>query len=368
MIGRLAKSPCSWCVLFLGLAELVARLASPYGEARPAADSPRNAWNRRGWPEYTRAPATPADPLVVLLGNSQALGLELHDPEACYPARLDTRLRERHPGGRLENWASVGLRATELEVLSLQAVDRGADLLVVALSYKNFDGPGAVVLDYGGADIDLLAGRPGLWRPLLETTLTGERTSLDDLFVRAIQLGSGLGRMRRPLLDAAARNLELPHHRMVFGHPTARQFPAGWAEDGGPLPSIQVAREAWRRGRGRQAILRRLETVSADHLAAPLNACRAVIDRLVARAEAAGLPLLWVWVPMDTGGLPESMANLVETFHARASFVLREHGVPVVDLAGLVPTEEYVSLTHFDGDGHARMTRELLPAILDALP
>lgn len=95
-----------------------------------------------------------------------------------------------------------GLRTNELEVLALEAEAQGAELLVIAVGYKNFEHPHLVMLDYGASDVDLLAGLPHLWQPLLNSTVTGESADLDDLLVRCFQVLTHLGRLRRPILDS----------------------------------------------------------------------------------------------------------------------------------------------------------------------
>lgn len=361
----LRDRPLAWMVAVLLLAELVARLTAP---APLPDDSWRNPANLRRWPEYTLAGPDDAEPLVVLVGNSQAVGRELVPPQVGYPALLDRQLAAIRPGARLLNWSVQGLRASELELLSLAAVERGADLLVLAVGYKTFEHPHLVHLGYGSSDVDLLAGRPTLWRTLRDQTVTGRLTTWDQLLERGLQLGTALGRSRRPVLDALLGSLEPVQRRALSGHAVPDLRPLGVDADGAPLRPLDPSRREPLRRAARVAAARELAGLDAAALAPPLAVCQDVIAGLARRAAAADLALLWVWVPMDGAGLPPATRPLIEGFQRRADQTLREVAIPRLDLLDAVPSDEFLSVTHLDEAGHRRLARVLLPALGDALP
>ncbi len=363
--ASLLRSACFWLVLYLAALELIARGLVPYAGLPTADQARRNPTQYRGYVEYLEA-GSPAEPLIVLIGNSHSVAAEIEDAEAIYPARLDRELRRLWPAARLENWSSGGLRTAELELLSMKAVARGADLVVVAVSTQNFDFEQHLNLDFPQSDIHLLAGDPRLWR-LLPGALFYDRTTLDGLLSRSVMFHSSLARSRIAVHDAVAARVSRSWHRWLVG----RVLVAGnrldaFADPDRSIywPRRHVAFEEWRAevvaeppvfDVGPGVIELRYETFTR------------CFDRLYARLSAHGVRLVWIWHPIDLATATPRARRAVRSFLDRAGPYVEGAGGRCHDLSQAMPTRRFLSWSHLDEAGHAELARRLLPILADAL-
>ena len=366
-----------WFALLLLAAELLAAWRLPYRHLPRAADVPRNVRSHRGFPEYLQpperrpGPVRGERPLAVVIGNSQAVGVELGDPEGIWFAHLRRRLSADAAGGapvHVENWSHGGLRTGELELLTLAALERGPDLLVFVLHFRNFDPLDDLRLSATSSDVPLLAGRPSLWPGLRGTLIEGE-LDLDARLLKAVLLHSSFARMRNPVLDRLSHVVPPPWHRAVFGHrrDPGDVFHEGRRHSTEGMPTLE-RRARWVAQGGLDEALEeiaRLDDVRVGRRAASATAVTASIARL---AAAQGTPVVWVWGPVDGSVIPDALADRPRAFYAAATGAARATGARVVDLTDALPHDAFVSLTHFGVEGHQAMAALMEPVIRDALP
>jgi hypothetical protein len=379
----------AWFVVLLLLAEAAAWWRLPYRHLPSAAEVPRNVRSHRGFPEYLMVPSRgglassrsgfdPARdgpesdggerPFAVVIGNSQAVGMEVSDPERIWCAELRRRLAGGDRPAHLENWSLGGLRTAEVELLALAALERGADLLVFVLHFRNFDPVGRVSLDVASSDVPLLAGHPALW-PAMDGLLLDRDLELDEKLVHAVMLGSSFARMRNPILDRLSHVVPPPVHRFVFGHlrdpgdvfgPTRQH-----STEGLPTPE---RRARWVALGGLDEALEELGRLDEAERAARLACFDAISASVGQRAAERGARVVWVWAPADVTAVPADVEAPIREFLAQAGAMLAGRDGDPVDLLDAVPHAEFVSLSHFGVEGHARMAALMEPVVRDALP
>jgi hypothetical protein len=152
----LAVGVCVAAVAVLHVAgDLLARVPAP----PTSYEAPRNPYFRRGWVDWTRAPAPlPGDRRIVLISNSQGFLRERPEGEWCYAARLENLLRERS-GDEVEvlNWSVPGGKIPEMIVLAARAADHDPSDIVLVTYTENFVGESMTArLGFGISDVPLL--------------------------------------------------------------------------------------------------------------------------------------------------------------------------------------------------------------------
>jgi lysophospholipase L1-like esterase len=83
-------------------------------------------------------------PVVVALGASVTQGVGNTTPQTAWPAVLEKLLERRGAPARVFNFASIGNGVGDNLALAVEAVRRGADVLVVSLHFKLFSNLGAL--------------------------------------------------------------------------------------------------------------------------------------------------------------------------------------------------------------------------------
>lgn len=170
-----------------------------------------------GWPEYLEGDGEEYENLGVLISNSQGASYELDDDNLIYFKYLKDSLQSIIPDLKMVNWSVPGIRTVDVELLTLQAINRGADFIIYVLGPGNFDAVEDINLDFSSTDVNLLAGKPGFW-PLEKHTIYGQNTDLDDRFKRFISLHSALARSRETVYEYAKLDVPLDDHLFLFGN------------------------------------------------------------------------------------------------------------------------------------------------------
>jgi len=364
-IRAVARSPFTWFVLLLLALEWLAWDLVPYHNDPTAAEVVRLERKRRGWPEYVAGTRERERPLVVIISNSQAYGREMSDANETWAGHLRASLARHDPPIDIENWSSAGLHTGEIELLSMQAVERRADLVLYMLAHRNVDLTGYVTLNTVGTDIPLLAGRPSLWGPLRDSEV-GRRADWDDLLARAILLNLQFGRARVPVLDWWAKSLTKEQEEMVLGHVRAQEREPFDRDEIDTLTDDQL-RQAWAK-RGKAAVLERVARLHTGEFESRLETLRRRHPPLHRRHDANGVPYLWIWVPTDVWQLPPEDLAAAQAFRARGSEIIAASGGRTQEWSERMPSDQYISLNHFTRRGHATMAQLVEDAILDALP
>ncbi|MBW2276979.1 MAG: hypothetical protein JRF63_05765 [Deltaproteobacteria bacterium] len=364
---KLVGNAFVWFVPLLLVLELVAWYALPYSRHPRASEVERNPTDHRAWPEYLRAGDENSGKLIVLLSASQAVGKEIEDPQLIYPALIRRELERRDSELRLENWATGGTRTVDIELLSMKAVQRGADLVVLGFSFRNFDRKDKLDLDYPFTDVNLFAGDPRFFGELEDTTFAGV-TEAEDVLQRSAKLGSSLARSRVAVIDAIVERTPLSWHRWVVGRfvrPRPRlddaRDPAGslfWADQADALAEWQVIEDRRRLLRKRHGV-----RVSKGELAERLETFRVFHEALTRRFERSGTRSVWVWLPMKTSLLPSESLKNVRWFYSETTEIVEATGVRCHDLHDAIPSERFLTPGHVDEPGHELLAESMLELI-----
>jgi hypothetical protein len=364
--ARLLHSPFLWFFVAIAIAETLFHALLPYTELAATAAGRRNPLPLRGWPEYVAASAAPAgspSTRVVVIGNSQGVAPELPRGERLFPALIEETLNGAGRNVAVINWSVVGLATDHLEVLSIEAARRGIDLVVIAASLKSLDIAGTTRLGASADDVDLLAGNPAAW-PWYRDSLLAATTRADDLLLRAIYLGSALGRSRQYGRDLLAATISTRHHRFAFGATRSRRAQQTLAERRAAIPNAATPHG------GLRPDPVPAETWSRQFRHSRLPTFHALIPRLGARLKASGTRLLWVWMPIAPSLSNANLRRAAAPIYTETCAELAAAGIPCLDLMDSIPLEHFVSRgvsSHLDEDGHARVAALIAPAVNDAL-
>lgn len=361
---HLTRSAFFWFLLFVGLVEATAFLASPYRDHPQAASVNRNPTPLRAWPEYLSGNTAPGKDLVVLIGTSQGIGLEFSDDRRIFFSRLKRNMVRERPGVALENWSVAGLRSDQLEMLSLQAVERRASLVVFLVSLGNIDEDWRFRLDIDAADIDLLAGDPALWH-MLPGTAVFDQVHYHDVLYRALLKNSHTGRSRIAVLDTVAEYLPVAQHRAAFGAARPRNARLTVAErletrDGGIRFNSQFP-DALNRPAGyyeKQYRRRRLPVFDA------------VYAGLRERFREAGIDMLWIWTPLAARGFEDTLLAGARPIQRDICRRIEADGWRCLDMTRVLPLDHFITgdmASHLNDKGHEALARKLTPAVVDAV-
>lgn len=363
---RILQSPFTWFVLLLLGLEWLAAANVPYHTEPTAAEAVRLAREWHGWPEYVTGSRERDGPLVVIISNSQGHGTEFRDVGDTFAGRLRESLAQHDPPISIENWSCSGLRTAELELLSMQAVQRRADLVLYLLSHRNIDLDGEVELNMVSSDISLLAGRWQLWGPMGDS-LVGPTVGWEDRLVSAIQFHAQFARARTLVLDWWAQRLDKREERLVLGHVRRLERPAP-VDVAAPPRSAEEIRQAWIDRGERDTAFRRIARLKTNQADRRLATLRKLLPPLQRRHDAADVPYLWIWMPTDVEELPPEDLAAAQSFRARGSEIIAANGGRSLEWSEAVPGNQFITLNHFTLEGHASMARLVEEAILDALP
>ena len=348
----------AWVVFFLVAAELALRSWITWPNADISPPHYRNDFPYRGWPEYVSQREDHKD--LILIGNSQGVGVEFSDRESIYAHRLYREIRRHDDELRLHNWSQTGVMTHQIGILTASALAGKPHALILVVSLTNFNKSAAGVLHRDATDVSLLLGTE-----LMGTRWSGipglERSRTDDKLLTLFQSVSDIGRSRELLLDIAAGRVERRLHRFVFG--VRRMQNTQRALKDRP---VSVTRR----------INRPLQVpMTHDHWDRQFREQQYPVlenyyDWLQPRLRDAGTRLIWVWMPH--GNLGREGAALSAMTPVKAEFCgrLRADGHSCTDLHGQMSAEDFAHddiSSHLSRSGHARMADLMMPVILDAL-
>lgn len=361
-IYKLLKNPFFYFILLLTLAESLAWVFFPYRNAPKSSEVSRKPHIRRAWPEFFRGREEhpKKEPLIVIISHSQGVGGEIRDPEKVYAAYLQNEFLKHGIPGRVENWSAAGLVTTDLEILSIKAVQRKADLVIFAVNYRNINPMRLVNLDYPNSDLALLAGDPSLW-PYLSGTLFFTNVTWDDILKKFFYLHSFLLRTRFVFYDSLTAAVPPGWHQAVFGKEMEvvkfqdiRDRPAADQEKKQPFMFLNP-------------LLVRDVSNKDTEMKIRFPVFQRFYPLLYQRMKKGGVPFLWVWTPVAMEALPEKAALDMPLLNEEFSKVVRNSGVRCLDLSGAVPTERFLGFAHMDEEGHRLFSQLLFPEIVREL-
>jgi hypothetical protein len=360
---RLFHRAAFWLCLFVLFAEGLSAWLSPYGEIPSATEAIRNPSMTRGWPEYTAGPRRPRRDLVVLVTHSQGVGRESAESSLIYPARVRQELSGR---ADFESYACGGLRTAELESLLVQAMGRGARLVLLAISPSNLDPPEHLSLRYPGTDAPLLAFEL-MNLPLSRHTLSFRHTSGSDRLVLAARSHSALLRSRTAIEDALTGEVPQVYAPMAFGRwvsPVERldalehSGSAYWQPPDAAL--LAFRQEQSEKGRS-------VRSYSAQDFQTRLQTLRDLSEAVRGLADRSGTLVLLVFSPFDPSRISPETRPLLERFFIEASAVLNDNQLEYVDFHSLLPASRFLTAGHLDETGHELFAAAMGEAINHAL-
>ena len=356
---KLKSSAIFWFLLFVCLAEIGARFASPYSdiiaEARPYL---RNPLPYRGWPEYVSVTAGRYD--LVLLGNSQAVGIEYPIADDIYSSQLATLLRGNNPEVVLHNWSVVGLRHHQLELLALKAVERRQKLLIFVVSLNNFGSVTERSIVKDPTDIPELLGDFSLFPDILRSQLAVS-AKLDSAILSAIRRQSALARSRTRFFDFIAQRLPRRHQAMVFGHrrstramtPISQRKEVAMAQQVTPM-QVRMSKQRW---------INQLRTKQ-------LIQARTLYRNVSRVLDESHSKMVWIWMPFALREDTRHILEAMQVVHQEFCQNLRADGVTCMDLSDGIAPEFFISpdlSSHLSKPGHKAMAALMEPIILDAI-
>lgn len=300
-----------------------------------ASESIVNPRDIRAMPEYVadRAVADPR-PLTVLISNSQG-AYDGIDAAAVYPALL----RERLKATRLENWSVDGLRSVELELLTRQALRRGAQTVVIVVGALSIDPQQVATIDYGHTDTDVLLAEPSLWRTLAGG-VTFAHIDRDQFAARLLRANVPLVRARTAFRDMLAERLPQRLHEPLFGHRLTPLI-AG--------PKVAASKARW----GRDMSKEPTPHINDKKLRPALETLELLASSLA--RESSGTRIIWCWQPVAYGRLDPRTRGEGARLYELAAPILTAHGFEVHDFSTAIADDYFFDVTHFLPRGHAAM-------------
>ena len=349
---RLAAPLIVFAFLVIGL-EVFCFIVSPYRKQMDAAECNRNPMHKYyGWPEYLDGRTKPGKKLVLLIGNSQAHGVGMADPDDIYFAHLKKRFGREQPEVQMENWAVPGMRTADMELLTLQALRRDASHIFIVLFCRNFDVPKKVNLDFPRSDLRLLLGDPRTWRHARQTLFAKQMKS-EDLIRAMVARNLNSVRVRGYLYRKIG--FRLPHvdetfflgsagprnraHRILTDDMRTRQDEAGQGDENGSaepeqqqeaLPDIVLDR-----------VDKRLETFDGFW--------RHFQQRL--REHPNPPKIVFVWQPLNPKASVTDSEE-VRRFLTQADKTLGKAGISCYDMRRDIQPAHFIDNSHFTKSGH----------------
>ncbi len=356
--ASILRSPWLWFVLLLLGAEAAA-WAWIHRQPVELDGHRRNATPLRNWPAYTACRRDGDRPLVVLIGNSQAVGPEFSDSDDIYFAMLQDRLAAEGLDVDLRNWSVNGLRTNQLELLSLKALRCGASSLIFVLSLPNITEMHDYRLVNHAADVDRLAGEPGLW-PTLRGSLVAELASPNDFIMATLRRHVALLSAREQWLDRAASALDRRLFHAFTGH--LRQ----------PFSHLTLAERAERSGGGRMNLGFEIGSrVHGDLWRRTIERQRMpVFERVYAnldrQLERHGARLAWVWSATRAEGRGLELVEVADEFQQRICQRLEDDGRPCHDFTHAMSPASFFDVglgSHFNREGQRHFADLLYPVV-----
>jgi len=280
----------------------------------------------------------------------------MEDPGKIYAACLQKQFEQAALPVKLENWSSGGIRTSDIELLSMQAIRRDVDLVIFVLGYSNFDFPDKLDIDYSPSDINLLAGRPSFWRHIKDSSFS-KNITYHDIVKRLLFLQSSLVRSRIPAYDRLAEAIPVKQHKYVFGH----ELEPVIYLDG---PYTQKTRD---RFPDPTYILQSgqpvLSAISPDRMQQRLETFKDFVPRLNRRLSDNNIDFVWVWMPALAQMFTPASNTIMSVFKSHAADLFKESQIKFFDFRDAIPKEYFFSVNHFDARGHKVLADKLFPII-----
>lgn len=360
-----------------------------YHEKVPTADRTlRNSFKPISYPEYLAGDGVkPGEPLVTVLSNSQGWGNGV-DAEDTWFCDFRDSIGQDGISDRVENWSCPALDLSSLELLSIKAINRKATFVVIVMSYYSMSPSDRWGIGRGNTDVDLIVGEPESWSAWNDA-LTASHVSADELLHQYFRMNSSLVRSRRFVHVVLASRLPIEWHQYVFG----RDY------FGGHIPARAVAksklkilmpqermltnkflererkRTKWTLSEGRrfrvEEYSKRIPSLVAEETKERYRLAeeRAEVFRQAylkfdERFQEAGIPYLWVWMPLKKGSQNwHYQKELLELIGP----ISEEIGASTLDFTDSIESDGFRDSSHLNEKGHAEFGELMIETINNEL-
>ena len=341
-------SPLFKCLLVLLLVNVLCWWLNPYNRVPDAVSVPRNVESKRAWPQYVSAPKDPNQKLVVLIGNSQSYGEIKEDPETIFPALLRQQLKMRNIA--LENWSIRGIRTADIELLSAQAIAKGADMILFVLDMSNFDAQENINLDFPNTDVNLLLSDVNV-RKLMEYSLLRKNYNIEHVLRKTLQRHMPLAAVRHPLYTTLADGIVNNNDEIfVFGNPVSRELNP-------QINDFKIMRDKLMHKKVNPNNRVKIED---SHFFNYLKTAVLFDYYLSKRVQGSNTKVMFAWQPLRTHHFSQPEIRRIKQFRTNMSQLNAKFGFNQVDLLDAVSPEGMTTISHFNSKGHRAFADTLL--------
>ncbi len=352
----LSHSPFFWLFFAFVVLELYASRLIPYVNAPTASEVSRNAFFRRGWPEYLSGRNPPSHKLVIIMSDSQGYAKEIA-ADKIYAALLQKRFAELALPVHVENWSIPGGSMTDFELLLLHVMKRKPDLLLVSKAALDFaSDPSQLNLNFTNQDLHLTIGQPSLWTKLRYISVYRSIT-FNEFLQRLLMSYSNLARSRIHFLDKLATRLSKREQKLLIGNQrSGRHYVLVPPKGGfGNFPHVL------------ESGFRYPLPITLKQTRGRIQSLPLFIEDLKKASTESGAKFIWFWNPIASELLTPEQQKSIRFFYAEGTKILEQSNIMPIDLRSFIPIERYLTLSHFDERGQEMMADKLFPIILDAL-
>lgn len=333
-------SPLYKFLLVLLLANILCWWLNPYHHVADAVTVSRNSESKRAWPQYVSAPKDPNQKLIVLIGNSQSYGEFKENPDSIFPALLRQRLKSQNIV--LENWSIRGIRTADVELLTAQAIAKGADMILFVLDMSNFDAPENINLDFPNTDVNLLLSDASV-RQLMQHSLLHKNYNIEHILRKILQRHIPLAAMRHPLYTTLADGIVNKNDEIfVFGNPVSREFNP-------QINDFKVMRNKLMHKKVNPGNKVKIED---SHFIGYLKTAVLFDYYLRKRINGSQTKVMFAWQPLLTHHLNQREIKRVKQFRANMSQLNEELTFKDLDFLNAVSPEGMTTMSHFNQNGH----------------
>jgi lysophospholipase L1-like esterase len=326
--------------LALMLVNLLCWWFNPYNRVPDAVSVPRNVESKRAWPKYVSAPKDPDKKLVVLIGNSQSYGEFEENPETIYPALLKQKLNNHSVV--LENWSLRGIRTADIELLSAQAIAKGADMILFVLDMSNFDAPENINLDFPNTDINLLLSDAKV-RELMEHSLLRKNYNIEHVLRKILQRYVPMASIRHPFYTELSDRIVNKHDEIfVFGNPVSREFNP-------QINDFKVMRDRLMHKKLNPNFKVKIEDT---HFFTYLKTAVLFDYYLSKRLKGSQTKVMFVWQPLLTQQMSELEIKRITQFRKNMNKLNQKFAFKHKDLVNAVSASGMTTISHFNSKGH----------------